>query len=153
MKIITLFCLLTGLLICKDLLSQNGVFVSSRFEFINKMDQTKNRVDFTKNILTFFINETNGVFSGGKVLWEIQANHDSEIIEISLKKKKKIYYDKDNHATTRVYDADILMLDQIIGEEEIRITKFERTQTYRLEMYNVSRETINRFDNLKKLQL
>lgn len=134
MRAITLFCLLVTLLISKDLLSQNGAYVTSCFEFINKKDQTKNRVDFASNILTFFINQTNGIFSGGKVLWEILANHNSEIIEMSLKKKKRMYYDKDNHATTKVYDADILMLNQIIGQEEIRITKFERTQTYRLEM-------------------
>jgi len=44
-----------------------------------------------------------------------------------------------------------MILGQIVGNEDIYITKYIDTNLYRLEMLNTVKQTINRFDNIKKL--
>ncbi|MGB5926774.1 MAG: hypothetical protein WBH03_01300 [Cyclobacteriaceae bacterium] len=151
MKTFSILLFVTVLMIGQDLFAQNGVYQSSKFEFINKNEPSRNRVEYKTNTLTFQINESSGEFTGGKILWEMKNDEQSEFLEMSLVRMKNSFFDEKSNAFVKVYDANIMMLGQVVGKEDIYITKFIKTNLYRLEMYNTVRQTINRFDNIKKL--
>lgn len=151
MKTLITLIILTTLLMSEDLIAQNGIYKSTKFEFISKNEPNRNRVEYKNNTLTFQINEFNGEFTGGKILWEMKNQGQSEFLEMSLISIKNSFFDEKSNAFVKVYNANIMMLGKVVGKEDIYITKFIDTNLYRLEMYNTVRQTINRFDNIKKL--
>jgi len=131
--------------------AQNGVYQSTKFEFISQNEPSRNRVDYTKNTLTFQINEFHGEFLGGKILWEMKSDGQSEFLEMSLKSIKNSYFDESDNAFIKVYHADLKILGQKIDQVEIYIWKFINDNTYRVDMYDPIKKTINRFDKIIKL--
>lgn len=94
MKTLRILIFLSFLVIGQDLVAQNGVYQSIKFEFISKNEPARNRVEYKTNKLIFQINEFNGEFTGGKILWEMKNEGQSEFLEISLLRMKNTYFDK-----------------------------------------------------------
>lgn len=151
MKTITIILLLTFCIQSIDLIAQNGVYLSTKFEFISINEPSTNKVEYQNNTLIFQINEIDGEFTGGKILWEIDDEVQSEFYEMSLLRIKNSFFDEKSNAFVKVYDANIVLLGIVLGKEDIYITKFIDTNLYRLEMVDTDNQTINRFDNIKKL--
>jgi uncharacterized protein YqfB (UPF0267 family) len=140
-----------AVLICNAIHAQNGVYQSTKFEFISQNEPSRNRIDYTKNTLTFQINEIQGEFIGGKILWEMKSEGQSEFLEMSLKSIKNSHFDDANNAFIKVYNADLKILGQVISQAEIFVWRFVNDNTYRVDMYDPIKKTINRFDKIIKL--
>jgi len=151
MKTVTIIIILSIIIGIMEISAQNGIYQSTKFEFISKNEPSRNRVEYKNNTLTFQINEFNGEFIGGKILWEMKNQGQSEFLEMSLISIKNSFFDEKNNAFVKVYNANIMILGQVVGKEDIYITKFIDSNLYRLEMFNTVQQTINRFDNIKKL--
>ena len=151
MKKILLVSILT-FLIYNVTYAQNGTYKSTRFEFISQSVPSRNRVELKYNTLTIQINEIQGEFIDGKILWEMKSDdNQSEFLEMCLKSLKNSHYDEANKAFVKVYYADIKMLGQTVGQSEIFIWKFVNENNYRIDMFDSVKKTINRFDNVTKL--
>ena len=134
--------------------AQNGVYRSTKFQFISKNESFRNRIEYKNNTLTIQINEFQGDFLNGKILWELRSEPDdgqSQILEMSLKSIKNSNYDESNKAFIKIYYAEIKLLGQVVDQIEVFIWKFVDTNTYRVDMYDPVKKTINRFDNMVKL--
>lgn len=134
-----------------NIYAQNGIYQSHKYEFISENEPSRNRVEYTTNRLVFQINHIGGEFIGGRVLWEMQSNGQSEWWEMELISIKNSFFDDNNSAFIKVYRANIKSLDQIISQEDIYIWRFVNDNTYRLDMRNPRRKTVVIFDDIKKL--
>jgi hypothetical protein len=132
--------------------SQSGVYQSKKFEFISENTPSRNRVETKNNTLTFQINESNGEFISGKILWEMKSNSgNAEILEMSLKRIKNSYFEETVNAFIKIYAADIIINSQIVDQIDVYIWKFVANNTFRVDMVDSKQKTINRFDNIVKL--
>ena len=130
--------------------AQNGIYQSSRFEYINEANPSKNRVEFSNKTLVIQINELQGEFRSGKILWEMNNNGQSEYIEWELTALKNSYFDEKTSAFIKCYKANMKVLNVVIRPVEIFISKFTKENTYRIDVYDPELKVINRFDNLNK---
>ena len=105
MKTITFIIILFSIIGSNVLIAQNGIYQSTKFEFISKNEPSRNRVEYKNNTLTFQINEFNGEFIGGKILWEMKNQGQSEFLEMSLVSLKNSFYDENNNAFVKVYKS------------------------------------------------
>lgn len=137
--------------ISNSIQAQNGVYQSTKFEFISQHNPSKNRIDYSKNNLTFQINEIQGEFIGGVILWEMKSEGGSQILEMSLKSIKNSHFDDSNNAFIIVYNADLKLIGQVLMQAEIYVWRFVKDNTYRVDMYDPIKQTINRFDKIIKL--
>ena len=70
---------------------------------------------------------------------------------MSLKSIKNSHFDDANNAFIKVYNADLKILGQVISQAEIFVWRFVNDNTYRVDMYDPIKKTINRFDKIIKL--
>jgi len=135
--------------------SQNGNYLSTKFEFISENNPSINRIEYKKNLLTIQINEYQGQFLGGRILWELRENNysDSEFLEISLNSLMNSYYDQNSMAHIKVFKANILLMGQSVDIAVIYIWKFTSNNSFRIDLYDPTKKTTNRFDNISKLSI
>lgn len=132
--------------------AQNGVYRSTKFQFISENEPFRNRISNENNTLTIQINEIQGEFLGGKILWEMKGDRDqTAIMEMSLKSIKNSYFDEEVNAFIKVYYAELKLLDSPFKQVEIFVSKFIKDNTYRIDMYDPVNKTINRFDRIIKI--
>lgn len=79
------------------------------------------------------------------------VDNQSDFLEINLKSLKNSHFDEKNKAFIKVYFADLKMLGQTVGKSEIFIWKFINDNSFRIDMYDPIKKTINRFDKIIKL--
>ncbi len=151
----TLKTSLIFVLFCFNAFSQNGNYLSTKFEFISENNPSINRVENKKNLLTIQINEYQDQFLGGRILWELRENNysDSEFLEISLNSLMNSYYEQNSKAHIKVFNGNILLMGRVVDKVVVYIWKFTGSNTYRVDLYDPSKKTTNRFDNISKLSI
>ncbi len=131
---------------------QNGIYISKKFEFISENEPLRNREDFTSNTLIIKINEFHGEFLSGSILWELEGDDgESFYLEYELTSLKNSSFDQTKNLFIKCYKANIKALDQIIDRVEVFIIQDVGTNSYRIDVFDPRKLTINRFDKLTKL--
>ena len=145
-SIIILFCLLTAFIVH----SQNGVYQSSIFEYINENNPSKNHREPADNTLIIQINELQGEFIDGKILWEMKKDGKSEYMEWELIRIKNSFFDEETNSFVKSYKANMKILGVVMRQADVYITKNIKDNTYRIDVYDPELKVINRFDNVTK---
>ena len=129
---------------------QNGVYQSSIFEYINENDPSKNHRESTNNTLIIQINELQGEFIDGKILWELKKDGKSEYMEWELIRIKNSFFDEETNSFVKSYKANMKILGVVMRQADVYITKNIKDNTYRIDVYDPELKVINRFDNVTK---
>jgi hypothetical protein len=144
--------LILFVLISISSIAQNGIFVSERFEFVNKNEPFKNREEFVPKKLIINITELHGEFVKGSILWDIsEGGDDSEYIEFELTRIKNSSFDQESSSFIKCYESNMKILDQIIDHADVFIIKNVQNNDLRVDVFNRIKNTINRFDKLHKI--
>ena len=145
-SVIILFCLLTTFIVH----AQNGVYQSSIFEYINENNPSKNYREPADNTLIIQINELQGEFIDGKILWEMKKDGKSEYMEWELIRIKNSFFDEETNSFVKSYKANMKILGVVMRQADVYITKNIKDNTYRIDVYDPELKVINRFDNVTK---